>query len=389
MKLKHGLHLAYCTNIHRGESWGQTFESLQKYVLAVRNRLGTKSPYAIGLRLGADAARELSEPATLTGFQRWLEAENCYVFTINGFPYGRFHGTRVKEQVYAPDWTMPERVAYTNLLFDLLGEIVPAGVEGSVSTVPVSFKEFIKSPAQVRAARENLWKSVEHIERVSRRTGRTLHLGLEPEPLCYLETSAEAVEFIEQMRADRPGDLRLDEHLGVNYDCCHLALQYESPREALGRLRQHKIKVSKLHLSNALKVKPTAEVRQALRSFADEVYFHQVLARSADGTIKRHKDLDDALALHNHLPPALTDEWRIHFHIPLHCPPTPLFGTTADHVQGVLDVLKETPSLCSHLEMETYTWEVMPAEMKKRNVVDQLVDEYLWTIAELGKRGLA
>ena len=389
MKLKHGLHLAYCTNIHRGESWGQTFESLQKYVLAVRNRLGTKSPYAIGLRLGADAARELSEPATLTGFQRWLEAENCYVFTINGFPYGRFHGTRVKEQVYAPDWTMLERVAYTNLLFDLLGEIVPAGVEGSVSTVPVSFKEFIKSPAQVRAARENLWKSIEHIERVSRRTGRTLHLGLEPEPLCYLETSAEAVEFIEQMRADRPGDLRLDEHLGVNYDCCHLALQYESPREALGRLRQHKIKVSKLHLSNALKVKPTAEVRQALRSFADEVYFHQVLARSADGTIKRHKDLDDALALHNHLPPALTDEWRIHFHIPLHCPPTPLFGTTADHVQGVLDVLKETPSLCSHLEMETYTWEVMPAEMKKRNVVDQLVDEYLWTIAELGKRGLA
>jgi hypothetical protein len=157
----------------------------------------------------------------------------------------------------------------------------------------------------------------------------------------------------------------------------------------LGRLRQHKIKVSKLHLSNALKVKPTAETRQALHAFADEVYFHQVIARSADGTITRHKDLDVALALHNRLPPALTDEWRIHFHIPLHCPPTPLFSTTADHVQGVMDVLRETPSLCTHLEMETYTWEVMPAEMKKRNVVDQLVDEYLWTIGELAKRGLA
>ena len=157
---------------------------------------------AVGLRLGADAARELSEPATLAGFRRWLDAEQCYVFTINGFPYGRFHGTRVKEQVYAPDWTTHERVAYTNLLFDLLGEIVPDGVEGSVSTVPVSFKEFIQSPQQVRAARENLWKCVEHIERVGRRTGKTLHLGLEPEPLCYLETTAEAVEFIEQMRAD-------------------------------------------------------------------------------------------------------------------------------------------------------------------------------------------
>ena len=139
MKLKHGLHLAYCTNIHRGESWAQTFESLQKYVLAVRDRLGTKAPYAIGLRLGADAARELSEPTTLANFRRWLDAEQCYVFTVNGFPYGRFHGTRVKEQVYAPDWTTPERVAYTNLLFDLLGEIVPDGVAGSVSTVPVSF----------------------------------------------------------------------------------------------------------------------------------------------------------------------------------------------------------------------------------------------------------
>jgi hypothetical protein len=234
-----------------------------------------------------------------------------------------------------------------------------------------------------------LWKCVEHIERVARRSGRTLHLGLEPEPLCHLETSAETVAFIEQMRADRPGDLRLDEHLGVNYDCCHLALQYESPREALGRLRQHKIKVSKLHLSNALKVKPTAEVRQALRAFADDVYFHQVIARAADGGITRHKDLDDALALHNRLPPATSDEWRIHFHIPLHCPPTPLFDTTADHVQGVLDMLRETPSLCSHLEMETYTWEVMPAELKKRNVVDQLVGEYQWTIAELAKRGLA
>ena len=124
------------------------------------------------------------------------------------------------------------------------------------------------------------------------------------------ELAAAKVPVIIDPTADRPGDLRLNEHLGVNYDCCHIALQYESPREALGRLRQHKIKVSKLHLSNALKVKPTAEVRQALHAFADEVYFHQVIARSADGRITRHKDLDVALALHNRLPPALTDEWR-------------------------------------------------------------------------------
>ncbi|MBI3875007.1 MAG: metabolite traffic protein EboE, partial [Verrucomicrobia bacterium] len=251
MKLKHGLHLAYCTNIHRGESWAQTFDSLQKYVLAVRRRVCADKPYAIGLRLGADAARELSDAATLLAFQRWLDAEQCYVFTINGFPYGRFHGTRVKEQVYAPDWTTRERLDYTNLLFDLLGEIVPAGVEGSVSTVPVSFKEFLRDEAQVAAARANLWRCVEHIERVSKRTGKQFHLGLEPEPLCYLETTPETVTFFEQLRADRPGDARLDQFLGVNYDCCHLGVEFEEAHEALGRLRGAGIKISKLHLSNA------------------------------------------------------------------------------------------------------------------------------------------
>ncbi|MBI5772321.1 MAG: metabolite traffic protein EboE [Verrucomicrobia bacterium] len=388
MKLKHGLHLAYCTNIHRGETWPQTLDSLKQFTLAVRQKVCPDKPYAIGLRLGDTAARELAEPATLFAFQKWLDANQCYVFTINGFPYGKFHGARVKEQVYAPDWTTPERLDYTNRLFDLLAQLVPDGVEGSVSTVPVSFKEFIRDERQVREARANLWRCVEHIEKLTRQTGKKLHLGLEPEPLCYLETTAETVKFFEQLRADRPGDLRLDEHLGVNYDCCHLAVEYEHPREAIGRLRQHGIKISKIHLSSALKLRPTAEARQALHAFADDIYFHQVIARAADGTITRHKDLDVALALHNHLPPRVDDEWRIHFHVPLHSPPTALFDTTADHLLGVLDEVRAHPQMCAHFEMETYTWEVMPAEMKRRNVVDQLVSEYEWTLKEFSKRGL-
>ncbi|MBM3877554.1 MAG: hypothetical protein FJ386_12695 [Verrucomicrobia bacterium] len=389
MKLKHGLHLAYCTNIHRGESWAQTFESLQTHTLAVRDRVGAGRAYAIGLRLGADAARELSDRATLLGFRRWLDTENCYVFTINGFPYGRFHGTRVKEQVYAPDWTTRERLDYTNLLFDLLGEIAPGGVEGSVSTVPVSFKEFMRAASQETAARGHLWSCIEHIERVSKRCGRALHLGLEPEPLCHLETSAETADFFDRLRADRPGDARLDAFLGVNYDCCHLAVEFEDAAAALGRLRSHGIKISKLHLSNALRVRPTTGARDALRDFADDVYFHQVIARDAAGRLTRHRDLDVALASPCSPPTSAPDEWRIHFHIPLHAPPTERFGTTADHVQGVLDALAGDPALCSHLEMETYTWEVMPAELKKRDVVDQLAGEYEWTLRELGRRGLA
>ena len=388
MQLKHGLHLAYCTNIHRGESWTQTFESLQQYALAVRDRVSKGKPYAIGLRLGADAARELSEPDTLAQFRRWLDRENCYVFTINGFPYGKFHGTRVKEQVYAPDWTTNERVEYTNLLFNLLAEIVPFGVEGSVSTVPCSFKEFITTNAQVQAMRDNLWRCVEHIERVSARSGKKLHLGLEPEPLCFLETSSETAVFFEQLREEHPGDSRLREHLGVNYDTCHLAVEFEEPADVLHRFREHDIRISKLHFSSALKVVANDSTRQALKSFCEPVYFHQVIARSADGTLTRHRDLDVALTS-DLSPPTSPDEWRIHFHVPLHFEPSSMFGTTRDHLTGVIDALAAEPNLCSHIEMETYTWEVMPPELKNRSVVDQLVSEYDWTLGELRARGLA
>jgi hypothetical protein len=383
MQLSHGLHLAYCTNIHRGETWSETFGNLQRYTLAVRDQVCANAPYAVGLRLSNQASHDLSQPSTLASFRQWLDEQNCYVFTINGFPYGRFHGARVKEQVYAPDWTTLERVEYTNRLFDILAQLLPEGLEGSVSTVPVSFKEFIRDADQVRVTRENLWRCVEHVAETSQRTGRKLHLGLEPEPLCYLENTEETVRYFDQLRSNRPHDSRLDEHLGVNYDCCHLAVEFEQPADALRGLRDNGIKISKIHLSSALKVRPTTEARHALKAFADDIYFHQVIERRSDGTLTRYKDLDAALASTPH-----SAEWRIHFHIPLHSQPMKLFDHTSDHILGLLDLWKREPEMCSHMEMETYTWEVMPPEMKNRNVVDQLVSEYRWTLAELEKRGV-
>ena len=388
MKLKHGLHLAYCTNIHRGENWLETFDSLQRYTLAVRQEVCPDKPYAIGLRLSNRAAQELSDAATLRGFKRWLEQNQCYVFTINGFPFGQFHGARVKERVYLPDWTSPERLAYTNLLFDLLAELVPPGVEGSVSTLPGSFKAFITRPEQEKEIRDNIWRCVEHIAKVSARSGRKLHLGVEPEPLGWFETSAETIRFFEQLRAEHPGDPRLNEHLGVNYDTCHLAVEFEEPRDAITALRQNEIKISKLHLSSALKTHPTPETRRALAAFADDIYLHQVVARTADGQRLIYPDLAPAL----NAPAAFADppatEWRVHFHIPLHSPATDWYDNTADHVLGILDLLQADPALCSHLEMETYTWEVLPTALKNRSVVAQLVAEYDWTLQRLAERGL-
>ncbi len=387
MQLTHGVHLAYCTNIHRGETWAETLAGLERHTLAVRRRVGGDKPYAIGLRLGDVASQELAVPATLAAFRSWLDRHNAYVFTINGFPFGRFHGGRVKEQVYAPDWSQPERLAYTERLFRILSALLPKGVSGSVSTVPVSFKAFRRTPRELQAARQNLWRCVEFLERLTRETGQDLHLGLEPEPLCHLENTPECVAFFDDLRADRPGDLRLDEHLGINYDCCHLAIEYERPQEALARLRKAGIRISKIHLSNALSVRPTPEAREALRGFADDVYFHQVIERRADGELVRYSDLDEALATPLVDGPQFEREWRIHFHIPLHATPTPVFSTTSDHLSGVLDQVQASPSLCHHFEMETYTWEVMPSGLKHRNVVDQLVGEYEWTLGRFRERG--
>ena len=384
MELKHGLHLAYCTNIHRGEDWAQTLESLKTHTLGVRDCVAPGRAYGIGLRLSDRASRELSEPVVLDNFQQWLVDENCYVFTINGFPYGNFHGSRVKEQVYVPDWTSPDRLEYTNRLFDLIAALVPEGVEGSVSTLPGSFKEFITEESQEQQIRDNIWKCVEHIADLSDHTGKPLHLGLEPEPLGYFETSAETVQFFERLKAEHLADSKLIAHLGVNYDTCHLAVEYEEPQDALGALIEAGLRISKLHLSSALIVKPDADTKENLKSFEEDVYLHQVVEKTQSGELNRFRDLDVALAADSY-----ANEWRIHFHVPLHSPDGNWFSTTRDHIVGVLDILNEDPELCSHLEMETYTWEVLPTEMKNRDVVGQLVGEYEWTLEQLRARDLA
>src|SRR4051794_27027397 len=182
MQLKNGVHLAYCTNIHPGDNWVETFASLKNYTLGVRDRVCRDQPFAIGLRLSDLASRELIQPEALRDFQHWLNTENCYVFTINGFPFGQFHGRSVKEQVFAPDWSSPERLDFTNRLFDLQAALLPDGMEGSVSTSPGSFKGFNSDRRQIDAIMENFWRCIDHIAELSERTGHVFHLGVEPEP---------------------------------------------------------------------------------------------------------------------------------------------------------------------------------------------------------------
>lgn len=377
-------HLAYCTNVHPGETWAETFDSLNRFTLRVRDAVQPEGPFAIGLRLGNAASLELACPEVLSDFRRWLERHHCYVFTINGFPYGRFHGARVKEQVYRPDWSTPERLEYTVRLFTILADLLtaaPEGCGGSVSTLPGSFKPFCLDEEAQRAIRRNLWQCADRIEALSQAIGRDLHLGLEPEPLCLFETTPETVAFFQTLAAERPGDDRWRRFLGVNFDVCHLACQFEEPSRSLAELRAEGIRISKIHLSSALRVRPTSATREALRPFAEDVYLHQVTARAGEG-LRRYRDLAELLQLP---PDPAETEWRIHFHVPLHMEETAMFGNTADGNRRVLAALRADPALCRHLEMETYTWGVLPPELRSRDVVDQLSAEYRWCLAELGR----
>jgi hypothetical protein len=389
MKLNDGLQLAYCTNVHRGENWAETFAALERHVLPVRRRVAPGRSYAIGLRLGRRAAAELAQPAALLAFQRWLEKHDCTVFTINGFPYGNFHGARVKEQVYAPDWSTPERAAYTRQLFELLVQLAPPGMAGSVSTVPASFKGFVAAePARRQAIFMQLTAIGRHIAALADKTGRDLHLGLEPEPCCLLETSEETVQFFADWRATDPAVEPLLRHVGVNYDCCHLAVEFESAAVALDRLAAAGLRLSKLHLSSALRVRPDAAGRQALAAFVEPVYLHQVVVGRAGGHEVRRRFLDLPEALADGEASRPDDEWRVHFHVPLHASPGAPFGDTRDHLLDALDWLAAHRHACAHLEMETYTWEVLPPALRLP-IEDQLVREYAWTLGALAERGLA
>lgn len=371
MRFEHG-HLAYCTNIHPAESWPETFGVLNEHTLKVRDLVTPDhEPFAIGLRLSARAARELLAGGELARFRDWLEAENAYVFTINGFPYGDFHGTRVKDNVYRPDWSSPERLEYTKELLTILSEIAPLESGGSVSTLPGSFKAF---DANEEAIREHLLLLADFTEALSEVSGRDLHVGLEPEPFGLFENTEETLRFFDRLLDQADDHERVKCRIGINYDSCHFALQYEDPRSSLGAFANEGLRLSKIHLSAALALDPRVPgAVDALRAYDEPTYLHQVVARRPDGSLARHIDLPDAFASNR----GDAEQWRVHFHIPLDAEPEEPLRSTRQHASDTLAWCREHPGHCGHFEIETYTWGVLPPELQ-RPVEDQIAAEYRW-----------
>lgn len=355
--------ITYCTNIHPGESWDETFSNLLRHLPAVKAAVSPGAPFPVGLRLSARAAQECDARAA-SEFARWLEQNGLFVPTINAFPFGSFHAAQVKERVYLPDWRDAGRADYTLRLAALLDGWLPQGCLGSLSTVPVAFRNGF-SGEEFPAVRGNLLRVLEGLDRLHQKSGKSILLALEPEPGCLLETVADVVQFFQRM--DFPEGLR--RRLGVCLDCCHHAVEFEEPAQALAALAQAGIPIAKVQVSSAPRLE--APGPELLALFDEPCYLHQVVIRGPAGDLSRYPDLPEALQAH---PAQPGEEWRVHFHIPVFIGQTERFGTTRGFIEEILPLL-DAGTL---LEVETYSFDVLPKELRKESVDASIIREIQW-----------
>ncbi len=384
------LHLTYCLNIHPGETWAEQRAAIEEKASLVAKFVNPDNWFGLGLRLGARAVEDLADnPEMRRAALDLFREHQLYPFSVNAFPYGKFHEGKVKDKVYSPDWRMTERRNYTFDVCDILAEWLPEGIDGSISTVPCSFKQWIVEPAAVTAMAENIASVAAYLAAMRDDTGKEIHLGLEPEPDCYLETTAETVKFfkeelwtaganevkrIRQCSTEEAEEI-MRRHIGVCFDTCHIALQFEDPLEALRKYRKEGIRISKVQLSAALQVAANPEGWEALRPFAEGVYLHQTKARAANGAIHSWTDLPHALD--DEAGREGVDEARVHFHVPLFFKGHgPLVSTAHTLTPDFFQELRLGAT--SHVEIETYTFDVLPPEFHPGDVVKSIAREFAW-----------
>jgi sugar phosphate isomerase/epimerase len=394
-RLPGNVNLTYCTNIHAGESWSDIRASLDAHVPAIKAAVVPDRPLGIGLRLSGEAAASARQPDALAAFREQLAALGAYVFTVNAFPFGPFHGVRVKEQVYLPDWRSAERVAFTANSAAVLAAILPDGIDGSISTVPGAFKPNGRETGAAAAMVARMVETVADLVLTERRTGKRIALALEPEPCCFLETVDESIAFFETMLfkpeslallaarigVNRDGaETMLRRHLGICYDVCHGSVEYEDPVAALDRLLAAGISVPKVQLSAAMRIPfMSHELVDAVMRYDDGVYLHQTIVRGPAG-LTRYVDLPDAVAAFKE--GRADGEWRIHCHVPLFLSDLGEIGSTRADLEAVLAAFRRK-SRSSHLEVETYTWDVLPDHLRTGSKAADIAREISFCVKEL------
>jgi hypothetical protein len=394
-----GYHLTYCTNIHPGESWEATFENLKNFIPGIKKRVSKNQAFGIGLRSSHEASLELSKPGKIEEFKSWLKENDCYVFTFNGFPYGGFHRQVVKDEVHQPDWTTSERLSYTSRLFDILTDLLPEGMDGGISTSPLSYRHWHtgahKLDEALKKSTLNLAAIAEKLYLIQQNSGNLLHLDIEPEPDGILENTQEVIGFFKDWLVPLGGkylmerlglslkeaEKALKEHIRICYDVCHFAVVYEKPEDVFKAFESQGIKVGKIQISAALKADipqgkgERNELESMIAPFAESTYLHQVVAKDDMGKLTSFTDLSEAL---NTIETTDALQWRIHYHVPIFLSD---YGKISSTQNDIFEVLKYISSskVCNHLEVETYTWEVLP-EGINLDLESSIVRELQWVL---------
>lgn len=392
MKTPYG-HLTYCSNIHPGQDWKEHFSVLKSSIPEIKAAVSPQETMGIGLRLANQASIDLSEKANFDAFKNWLVANDCYVFTMNGFPYGNFHNVVVKDKVHAPDWTTPERTDYTIRIFGLLANLLPENLEeGGISTSPLSYRFWWKTPASLQEATKNATKNillvVEALIDLKEKTGKTLHLDIEPEPDGILENSQEYIEWYKNYLIPMGIELLKNKgfssekaietikmHIQLCYDVCHFAVGFEAPQDIIDSLVKEDLKVGKIQISSALKVDFSSDAEEKLKVIAqynEPTYLHQVVAQREDGSFQQFRDLTEAIDGFD----TNISSWRVHFHVPIFLEQYGLLSSTQSDIVNTINVHKQKP-FTNHLEIETYTWGVLPTEFQAP-LNDSIIREINW-----------
>jgi hypothetical protein len=389
--------LGYSTNVHRGETLAQVYRFLRDYTVPIKRRVfGAAARAGLELRLGIGSARELVKRREREAFGAFLEEHGLVLFSVNAFPLLDFHARRVKEKVYAPAWTEPARSRWTNAIADILADLLPAGITGSVSTLGGAFRRKEHGPAAFRRIAANYVRTAGHLARIEETTGKTILLAAEPEPETTFETSRDVIEFFERWlipaaraawgRRLRPARVeeRLRRFFAVNCDTCHASVLFEDPVESLRSLWRAGIEVGKLHVTSAIALRNPFRARKAyadLLAMDEPRYFHQFAGRDARGkVIWRGLDLDRLpRRLERGKHPAVT-EIRSHFHVPLYLRKWRSLDTTREETRRVVHEAARAKRT-SHLVVETYTWPILAREEK---LIEGIASELRWLVDILG-----
>lgn len=373
------LPLSYCTNVHPGRSIAEVEDGLDRFTVPIQAGYGDE--LAAGLWLAAPVIREL-DADSIQRFADGLKRRNLICYTLNAFPYGDFHSARVKENVYLPDWTDPSRLEYTLACARVLAALLPDNREGSISTVPLGFKPFEHPVDFAGRCGDQLIEFARQLDRLHEQTGKLIRLAIEPEPFCVLETTDETLAFFQRLR-ERAADVAaldvVQTHLGVCYDVCHQAVEFEDVAASIRSLAAAEIRINKVHITCAIEIPLPGKNPAALKAlarYAEPRYLHQTFARTATGSVVKQVDLEASLATAP--PPEFRDAsmWRVHFHVPVDADHLGELGTTRGELKRALAVIPEL-TYAPHLEVETYTWEVLPGGTP--NIVEGFTRELLAT----------